>query len=72
MLTVALLLLFGLLFLAAEVTFIPGTTVVGLAGFAPLVGGVWLGCRNLDTLAGTCKPMPRCAIPSPTPAAGPR
>ena len=35
-LTIALLLLFGLLFLAAEVIFIPGTTVVGFVGFALL------------------------------------
>jgi len=48
-LTIVLLLLFGLLFLAAEVIFIPGTTVVGLVGFALLVVGVWLGYRDLDT-----------------------
>ena len=47
MLTVALLLLFGLLFLAAEVVFIPGTTVVGLLGFCLLAVGIWLGYRDL-------------------------
>ena len=52
MLTVALLLLFGLLFLAAEVSFIPGTTVVGFAGFALLAGGVWLGYHDLGTPTG--------------------
>lgn len=52
MLTIALLLLFGLLFLAAEVIFIPGTTVVGFVGFVLLVAGVWLGYRDLGTPAG--------------------
>jgi membrane-bound ClpP family serine protease len=52
MLTVAFLLLFGLLFLAAEVIFIPGTTVVGFVGFALLAGGVWLGYRDLGTPTG--------------------
>jgi membrane-bound ClpP family serine protease len=51
-LTVALLLLFGLLFLIVEVLFIPGTTLVGLVGFALLVAGVWLGYRDLGTTAG--------------------
>ena len=51
-LTIVLLLLFGLLFLAAEVVFIPGTTVVGLIGFALLVAGVWLGYRDLGTPLG--------------------
>lgn len=52
MLTIALLLLSGLLFLAAEVVFIPGTTVVGFVGFALLTVGVWLGYRDLGTPAG--------------------
>lgn len=51
-LTVALLLLFGLLFLIVEVLFIPGTTLVGLVGFALLVAGVWLGYRDLGTTLG--------------------
>ena len=51
-LTIALLLLFGLLFVAVEVIFIPGTTVVGLVGFALLVVGVWLGYRDLGTPVG--------------------
>ena len=50
--TIALLLLFGLLFIAAEVIFIPGTTVVGFVGFALLVVGVGLGYRDLGTPAG--------------------
>ncbi|TPG63038.1 NfeD family protein [Hymenobacter nivis] len=52
MLTIALLLLFGLLFLAAEVIFIPGTTVVGFVGFGLLAWGVWLGYRDLGTPSG--------------------
>jgi membrane-bound ClpP family serine protease len=51
-LTIALLLLFGLLFLVAEVVFIPGTTVVGLVGFALLAAGVWFGYRDLGTSTG--------------------
>ena len=51
-LTIALLLLFGLLFVAAEVIFIPGTTVVGFVGFALLVVGIWLGYRDLGTPLG--------------------
>jgi membrane-bound ClpP family serine protease len=51
-LTIALLLLFGLLFLVAEVVFIPGTTVVGLLGFGLLAAGVWYGYRDLGTGTG--------------------
>lgn len=51
-LTVALLLLFGLLFLVAEVIFIPGTTIVGLIGFGLLAAGVWFGYRDLGTGTG--------------------
>ncbi|MDF7812718.1 NfeD family protein [Hymenobacter sp. YC55] len=51
-LTIALLLLFGLLFLVAEVIFIPGTTVVGLIGFALLAAGVWFGYRDLGSDTG--------------------
>ncbi len=51
-LTIALLLLFGLLFLVAEVVFIPGTTVVGLVGFALLAAGVWFGYRDLGSGVG--------------------
>lgn len=51
-LTIALLLLFGLLFLVAEVIFIPGTTVVGLIGFALLAAGVWFGYRDLGSSTG--------------------
>ncbi|UOQ98667.1 hypothetical protein MUN81_04040 [Hymenobacter sp. 5317J-9] len=51
-LTIALLLLFGLLFVAAEVIFIPGTTIVGIVGFVLLAVGVWLGYRDLGTPVG--------------------
>lgn len=51
-LTIALLLLFGLLFLVAEVIFIPGTTIVGLVGFALLGAGVWFGYRDLGSNTG--------------------
>ncbi|MCB2379994.1 hypothetical protein LGH70_20535 [Hymenobacter sp. BT635] len=50
--TIALLLLFGLLFLVAEVLFIPGTTLVGLVGFALLAAGIWFGYRDLGSSAG--------------------
>ncbi|MBC6991636.1 NfeD family protein [Hymenobacter sp. BT491] len=50
--TVAVLLLFGLAFLIAEVLFIPGTTLVGLVGFLLLAAGIWLGYRDLGTPAG--------------------
>ncbi|MCC2545862.1 NfeD family protein [Hymenobacter sp. BT175] len=50
--TVAVLLLFGLIFLVAEVVFIPGTTLVGLVGLVLLTAGVWLGYRDLGTPAG--------------------
>ncbi|TGE20615.1 hypothetical protein E5K00_21725 [Hymenobacter aquaticus] len=50
--TIALLLLFGLLFLVAEVLFIPGTTLVGLVGFALLATGIWLGYRDFGSSTG--------------------
>ncbi|SHK11387.1 NfeD family protein [Hymenobacter psychrotolerans] len=51
-LTVAMLLLFGLLFLAAEVVFIPGTTIVGLIGFGLLAAGVWFAYRDFGSATG--------------------
>lgn len=51
-LTIALLLLFGLVFLAAEIVFIPGTTVVGLVGFGLLAAGVWFAYRDLGSNTG--------------------
>ncbi|SNR74044.1 MULTISPECIES: NfeD family protein [Hymenobacter] len=51
-LTIALLLVFGLLFLAAEVIFIPGTTIVGLIGLALLIAGIWFGYRDLGSATG--------------------
>jgi len=51
-LSVAALLLFGLLFVVAEVVFIPGTTLVGLVGLVLLIAGIWLGYRDLGSTAG--------------------
>ncbi|MBT9392983.1 hypothetical protein KLP40_07400 [Hymenobacter sp. NST-14] len=51
-LTIALLLFFGLAFLVAEVIFIPGTTVVGLVGFALLAAGIWFSYRDLGATTG--------------------
>nr|WP_188557770.1 NfeD family protein [Hymenobacter glacieicola] len=51
-LTIALLLVFGLLFLVAEVIFIPGTTVVGLVGFGLLAAGIWFSYRDLGAPTG--------------------
>lgn len=51
-LTIALLLIFGLVFLAAEVIFIPGTTIVGLVGFGLLITGIWFSYRDLGTNTG--------------------
>ena len=51
-LTIALLLLFGLLFVAVEVIFIPGTTLVGFVGFVLLVVGVWMGYRDFGAPVG--------------------
>ena len=50
--TVATLLLFGLLFIAAEVIFIPGTTFVGFVGFILLAIGIWMSYRDLGTSTG--------------------
>nr|WP_170865165.1 NfeD family protein [Hymenobacter psychrotolerans] len=47
-----MLLLFGLLFLAAEVVFIPGTTIVGLIGFGLLAAGVWFAYRDFGSATG--------------------
>ncbi|OGX87986.1 NfeD family protein [Hymenobacter glacialis] len=51
-LTIGLLLLFGLLFIAVEVIFIPGTTIVGFVGFALLAVGVWMGYRDFGNEVG--------------------
>lgn len=51
-LTIALLLLFGLLFVAVEVIFIPGTTLVGFVGLALLTVGIWMGYRDFGTPLG--------------------
>ncbi|KAA9331334.1 hypothetical protein F0P96_13875 [Hymenobacter busanensis] len=51
-LLIVVLLLFGALFVVAEVLLIPGTTIVGLAGFIMLTVGIWLSYRDLGTSAG--------------------
>jgi membrane-bound ClpP family serine protease len=51
-LSILFLLLFGLLFLAAEVVFIPGTTLVGFIGFVLLAVGIWYGYHDLGTAQG--------------------
>ncbi|WP_400192638.1 NfeD family protein [Hymenobacter sp. B81] len=51
-LLIVVLLLFGALFVVAEVLLIPGTTIVGLAGFVLLTVGIWLSYRDLGTTTG--------------------
>ncbi|GAA4379191.1 NfeD family protein [Hymenobacter koreensis] len=51
-LLIVVLLLFGALFLVAEVLLIPGTTIVGLAGFVLLTVGIWLSYRDLGPTTG--------------------
>ncbi len=45
------LILFGLALIIAEVLFVPGTTIVGIAGFAFEIGGIYLAYDYFD--AGT-------------------
>ncbi|AYA38085.1 hypothetical protein D3Y59_14180 [Hymenobacter oligotrophus] len=49
---IVVLLVFGAAFLAAEVLLIPGTTIVGLAGFILLTVGIWLSYRDLGSTTG--------------------
>jgi membrane-bound ClpP family serine protease len=51
-LLVAVLLIFGALFVAVEILLIPGTTLVGLVGFILLTVGIWLGYRDLGSTTG--------------------
>ena len=46
------LILFGLLLLVVEVIFVPGTTVVGVAGFVFLVLGIWLAFHYFGSQTG--------------------
>lgn len=51
-LLIVVLLLFGALFVVAEVLLIPGTTIVGLVGFVLLTVGIWLTYRDLGSTTG--------------------
>jgi len=50
--TVLSLILFGLLLIVAEVIFVPGTTVVGLIGFAFLIAGIAFGFKYYGNETG--------------------
>lgn len=50
--TVISLVLFGLILIIVEIIFVPGTTLVGLVGFAFLVVGVALGFRYFGSETG--------------------
>ncbi len=57
--TIITLIFFGLALVIVEIIFVPGTTLVGLAGFVLMVLGVWFAFSNFGreagwiTLAGT-------------------
>ncbi len=57
--TILTLIFFGLVLVIVEIIFVPGTTLVGLAGFVFMVVGVWFAFSNFGreagwtTLAGT-------------------
>jgi membrane-bound ClpP family serine protease len=51
-LLIVVLLLFGALFVVVEVLLIPGTTIVGFAGFVLLTIGIWLSYRDLGSTTG--------------------
>lgn len=44
--------LLGLVLIAAEIIFIPGTTVIGFVGFFTAVGGIYYGYKIYDTATG--------------------
>lgn len=50
--TVITLLLFGLFLVVAEIVFVPGTTLVGVIGFALLIVGVGLSFKYFGGAAG--------------------
>ncbi|MDX2196641.1 MAG: hypothetical protein NW207_09510 [Cytophagales bacterium] len=49
---IIVLLLIGLIFIVAEVLFIPGTTFVGFLGFAMMSVGVWYSFRDFGSVVG--------------------
>lgn len=50
--TVLSLIIFGLLLIVVEIMFVPGTTLVGVAGFVFLAIGVWLSFRYYGSEMG--------------------
>jgi len=50
--TILTLIFFGLVLVIVEIIFVPGTTVVGLAGFVFMVLGVWFAFSNFGREAG--------------------
>ncbi len=51
-LIVVSLIVFGLILLVAEIIFVPGTTVVGVFGFAFMIVGIGLSFRYFGTTGG--------------------
>ncbi len=51
--TVIGLIALGIIFLVAELIFIPGTTVVGVAGLVCIGVGIWFGYSNFGNETGT-------------------
>ena len=49
---VVVLIVVGILLLLLEVLVIPGTGFAGIAGFAAIVGGVWMAYADLGTQTG--------------------
>ncbi len=45
--------LFGIGLIIVEILFVPGTTIVGLLGFAGLIIGIYLGYAYFDKTVGT-------------------
>lgn len=50
--TVILLICIGLLLIIVELIFVPGTTIVGILGFALTGIGIWIGYAALGTTTG--------------------
>ncbi len=50
--TVILLICIGLLLIIIELIFVPGTTIVGILGFALTGIGIWIGYAALGTTTG--------------------
>ncbi|MBB6609447.1 hypothetical protein H7F15_00205 [Pontibacter sp. Tf4] len=50
--TVILLIVIGLVLIIVELVFIPGTTLIGILGFALAAIGIWFGYATLGTTVG--------------------